>query len=47
MQGEIYTEESFGTPGLLTQSYDKLINERPEYFVFNGHVWRPDGALSA
>jgi nitrite reductase (NO-forming) len=42
MQGEIYTEESFGTAGLLTQSYDKLINERPEYFVFNGHV----GALT-
>lgn len=38
MQGEIYTEEPFGTAGLLTESYDKLINERPEYFVFNGHV---------
>ena len=38
MQGEIYTEESFGTPGLLTESYDKLLNETPEYFVFNGHV---------
>ncbi|MBD8067222.1 nitrite reductase, copper-containing [Devosia sp. PTR5] len=42
MQGEIYTEEPFGTPGLLNESYDKLINERPEYFVFNGHV----GALT-
>lgn len=42
MQGEIYTEETFGTQGLLTQSYDKLVNERPEYFVFNGHV----GALT-
>jgi nitrite reductase (NO-forming) len=42
MQGEIYTEESFGTAGLLTQSYDKLINETPEYFVLNGHV----GALT-
>ncbi len=42
MQGEIYTEETFGTAGLLTQSYDKLINETPEYFVFNGHV----GALT-
>jgi nitrite reductase (NO-forming) len=42
MQGELYTEEAFGTAGLLTQSYDKLINERPEYFVFNGHV----GALT-
>jgi nitrite reductase (NO-forming) len=42
MQGEIYTEEAFGSPGLLTQSYEKLINETPEYFVFNGHV----GALT-
>jgi len=42
MQGEIYTEEPFGSSGLLTESYDKLINERPEYFVFNGHV----GALT-
>ncbi len=36
MQGEIYTEEAFGTSGELNQSYDKLMNERPEYFVFNG-----------
>jgi nitrite reductase (NO-forming) len=42
MQGEIYTEEAFGTQGELTESYDKLMNERPEYFVFNGAV----GALS-
>ncbi len=42
MQGEIYTEEPFGTKGLLTESYDKLMNERPEYFVFNGAV----GALT-
>ncbi len=38
MQGEIYTEEAFGSSGLLTESYEKLLNERPEYFVFNGHV---------
>lgn len=42
MQGEIYTEEPFGTKGELTHSHDKLMNERPEYFVFNGAV----GALS-
>ena len=42
MQGEIYTEEPFGSSGLLTESYEKLLNERPEYFVFNGHV----GALT-
>jgi nitrite reductase (NO-forming) len=42
MQGEIYTEETIGTAGLLTESYDKIINETPEFFVFNGHV----GALT-
>ncbi len=42
MQGELYTEEPFGSSGLLTESYDKLLNERPEYFVMNGHV----GALT-
>jgi len=38
MQGEIYTEERFGSPGLLNESYDKLIDERAEYLVFNGHT---------
>jgi nitrite reductase (NO-forming) len=38
MQGEIYTEQKFGTKGELTESYDKLMNERPEYFLFNGAV---------
>lgn len=42
MQGEIYTNEPFGTSGLLTESYDKLLAERPEFFVLNGHV----GALT-
>jgi len=42
MQGEIYTEEDFGTKGLLTTSYDKMVAEQPTYFVFNGHV----GALT-
>ncbi len=42
MQGEIYTEERFGSEGLLTESYDKMMDERPEYFVLNGHV----GALT-
>lgn len=36
MQGEIYTEQRFGSQGLLTESHEKLMNERPEYFVFNG-----------
>jgi nitrite reductase (NO-forming) len=42
MQGEIYTEEPFGTQGELTESYDNLMDERPQFFVFNGAV----GALS-
>jgi nitrite reductase (NO-forming) len=36
MQGEIYTEQALGAKGELTESYDKLMAERPEYFVFNG-----------
>jgi len=36
MQGEIYTEQKLGAKGELTESYDKLMAERPEYFVFNG-----------
>ena len=42
MQGEIYTEQKIGAKGELTESYEKLMNERPEYFVFNGAV----GALA-
>ena len=36
MQGEIYTEQAFGTQGELTESIDKLLAEQPEYMVFNG-----------
>jgi nitrite reductase (NO-forming) len=42
MQGELYTAQSFGTTGHLHDSVDKLLNETPEYFVFNGAV----GALT-
>ncbi|MEJ0075021.1 MAG: copper-containing nitrite reductase [Alphaproteobacteria bacterium] len=42
MQGEIYTEAPFGHRGSQEFSVEKLLNERPEYFVFNGSV----GALS-
>ena len=42
MQGEIYTESPFGQRGSQEFSVEKLLNERPEYFVFNGSV----GALS-
>lgn len=43
MQGEIYTEGKFGTPGSQEFSVEKLLREQPEYFVFNGSV----GALTA
>ncbi len=42
MQGEIYTEAAFGTHGSQEFNFEKLLAERPEYFVFNGAV----GALS-
>jgi nitrite reductase (NO-forming) len=42
MQGDIYTEEPFGSAGEVFDSYDKLLNETPEFYVFNGAV----GALS-
>jgi nitrite reductase (NO-forming) len=42
MQGEIYTDGAFGQHGSQDFNVEKLLNERPEYFVFNGSV----GALS-
>lgn len=36
MQGEIYTAQPFGTAGALTGDITKLLDEAPEYFVFNG-----------
>jgi len=42
MQGEIYTDMPYGQHGSAEFSVEKLLNERPEYFVFNGSV----GALS-
>jgi nitrite reductase (NO-forming) len=42
MQGEIYTQEALGHHGRHEFSVEKLLNEQPEYFVFNGSV----GALS-
>lgn len=43
MQGEIYTVEDIGGTGHQKMSLPKLMDERPEYFVFNGAV----GALTA
>jgi len=42
MQGEVYTNEAFGSTGQLTENLQALLNENPEYFVFNGAV----GALT-
>jgi nitrite reductase (NO-forming) len=42
MQGEIYTDQAFGQHGSQEVSVEKLLSERPEYFVFNGSV----GALT-
>jgi nitrite reductase (NO-forming) len=49
MQGEIYTAEAFGTKGELTESHEKLMNEMPEYYVFNGaaNALAGDNALTA
>jgi len=43
MQGEIYTVEDIGGSGHQKMSLAKLMDERPEYFVFNGAV----GALTS
>jgi nitrite reductase (NO-forming) len=36
MQGELYTGQPFGTKGAMTQDVTKLLDETPDYFVFNG-----------
>jgi nitrite reductase (NO-forming) len=38
MQGDIYTLGKFGDKGQQAPSMDKLLNETPDYFVFNGAV---------
>jgi nitrite reductase (NO-forming) len=43
MQGEIYTVEDIGGTGHQKMSLNKLMDEKPEYFVFNGAV----GALTS
>jgi nitrite reductase (NO-forming) len=42
MQGEIYTTAKFGATGAQEVDIDALLDEDPEYFVFNGAV----GALT-
>ena len=36
MQGEVYTAQPNGATGALTEDTTKLLDEKPEYFVFNG-----------
>ena len=36
MQGELYTAQSFGTAGHLGFDYQAMLDEDPEYFIFNG-----------
>jgi len=36
MQGEIYTAQPFGTEGNLDFSHERMLDEDPEYYVFNG-----------
>lgn len=36
MQGEIYTEQPYGTAGHLTFSHEKMLDEQGEYYTFNG-----------
>ena len=43
MQGEVYTQARMGTRGEQFFSVEKLLDEAPEYFVFNGAA----GALTA
>ncbi len=36
MQGEVYTMQDYGTAGQLDFSYEAMLDEQPEYYVFNG-----------
>jgi nitrite reductase (NO-forming) len=36
MQGELYTAQQFGTAGHLAFDCDAMLDEQPEYFIFNG-----------
>jgi nitrite reductase (NO-forming) len=38
MQGEIYTAEPYATQGALSFDVEKLLDEQPEYLIFNGAV---------
>lgn len=36
MQGELYTSENHGKRGNLSFSLEKMMDEQPEYYIFNG-----------
>jgi nitrite reductase (NO-forming) len=36
MQGELYTEQPHGTQGELTEDIERLLDERPTYYLMNG-----------
>ena len=38
MQGELYTSGNFGDKGAQAADVSKLLNETPDYYVFNGAV---------
>lgn len=38
MQGELYTAQKHGSRGLQEFSLDKLLDEKPEYLMFNGSM---------
>jgi nitrite reductase (NO-forming) len=38
MQGEVYTAEPYATQGALSFDVEKLLDEQPEYLIFNGAV---------
>lgn len=38
MQGDFYTSGKYGDKGLQSFSKEKMLNEKPEYFLFNGRV---------
>lgn len=44
VQGEIYTEEDHDAQGELTESITKLLDEDPEFYVFNGSFKALTGA---
>jgi nitrite reductase (NO-forming) len=38
MQGDFYTKDVTGEPGVEQFDHDKAVNERPDYVLFNGRV---------